>query len=345
MPMSRNATSRHEARARRRAPRAPSCATRTSWPSARSSMREARREVARCRRRPGRGARGRRRPRRAAARAVGARRARARAAGARRTRCPCPARRCAPRSCRRAARPAARASVRPTPRPAVRALERAVDLREHARRSLVEHRGVDADAVVAHARPRPRRPRAARRSAMRPPGSVYFAALLSRFENTCARRVASPSTGSGSRGSATSSAWPRASMNGRAVSTRVCARTSRSSTRSCRSASLPVVMRDTSSRSSTSRTIWRSWRSIISRARRATARGRRRASLQDLERVAQRRERVAQLVRERREELVLAPVGVAQRLLGAAPLDISRCSERFDASSASARCRPRRASR
>jgi hypothetical protein len=43
--------------------------------------------------------------------------------------------------------------------------------------------------------------------------------------------------------------------------------------------------------------------------------------LEQREAVAQRRERVAQLVRERGEELVLAPVGGTQRLLGAAPLD------------------------
>jgi hypothetical protein len=42
--------------------------------------------------------------------------------------------------------------------------------------------------------------------------------------------------------------------------------------------------------------------------------------LHDLQRVADRRQRVAQLVGERGEELVLAAVGVAQRLLGDAPL-------------------------
>ena len=43
----------------------------------------------------------------------------------------------------------------------------------------------------------------------------------------------------------------------------------------------------------------------------------RRRELHELHRVRDRRERVAQLVRERRQELVLAPVGLAQRLLAA----------------------------
>jgi hypothetical protein len=108
----------------------------------------------------------------------------------------------------------------------------------------------------------PSRPAA---SSMRPPGSVYFAALLSRLENTWASRVVSPSTGKGSRGSRTSSAWRRESMKGRAVSTASRSAERRSKT-TLRTASLPVVMRETSIRSSTRRTSCPTWRCIISRA-------------------------------------------------------------------------------
>ena len=55
-----------------------------------------------------------------------------------------------------------------------------------------------------------------------------------------------------------------------------------------------------------------SWRSIMVHACRTRLVGAAR-QLQRLERVAHRRQRIAQLVRERREELVLAPVGLPQR--------------------------------
>ena len=51
-----------------------------------------------------------------------------------------------------------------------------------------------------------------------PPGGVYFAALLSRFSNTCPRRTASPETGSGVPGTRTSRRCPRASMTARLTS-------------------------------------------------------------------------------------------------------------------------------
>ena len=44
-----------------------------------------------------------------------------------------------------------------------------------------------------------------RRTEMRPPSSVYFDALLSRFANTCARRVASPCTNTGPSGRSSAS--------------------------------------------------------------------------------------------------------------------------------------------
>ena len=151
-------------------------------------------------------------------------------------------------------------------------------------------------------------------SVIRPPGGVYLAALLSRLATTCVSRVMSPSTtipGTGP-GSMTSS-WRPASISGRLVSTAL-RNTVASSIRSRRSSSLPCEMRLTSSRSSTRWMSWCSWRSIISRA--ATCVFSSRRQTHDLERVADRRERIAQLVGERGDEDVLPPVGLAQRLGG-----------------------------
>ena len=98
---------------------------------------------------------------------------------------------------------------------------------------------------------------------IRPPGSVYLAALLSRFEKTCARRTGSASRPSGSAGSATSSVWFAASISGRLVST-AAAITSARSTLTLRKSILPRVMRETSIRSSISRTMWSTCRSMTS---------------------------------------------------------------------------------
>ena len=108
------------------------------------------------------------------------------------------------------------------------------------------------------------------------------------------------------------SSWRRASISGRLVSTAFCSTVSRS-TRSGRSSILPWVMRLMSSRSSTRWIICLSWRSMMWRALSSGLRLVRQAH--DLERVADRRERIAQLVGEGGEELVLAAVGAAQRLL------------------------------
>ena len=100
-----------------------------------------------------------------------------------------------------------------------------------------------------------------------------------------------------------------ASISGRLVSTAL-RRTAATSTGSLRSSILPRVMRETSSRSSTRRTMWLTCRSIISATRSA---GRVRCpdcQPQDVQRVANRRQRVAQLVSEDGEELVLAAIGV-----------------------------------
>ena len=186
----RNSSRRPRAPRRRRARRARRCR------SAAQDQREAVREVlvvvddAGC---------GGRRPSRAPARGVARRlTARARASGRRTMNCAAagPGPRCAPR-CVPAVQLDQAAREREADAEArLRALERAVGLREHVEDAAASSRR-DADAVVAHAHHDVARRRAPRASSMRPPGSVYLAALLSRLENTCARRVASPSSSIG----------------------------------------------------------------------------------------------------------------------------------------------------
>ena len=115
---------------------------------------------------------------------------------------------------------------------------------------------------------------------------------------------------------ATSSVWPFASTSEWHASVAAAHDRRQGPPRSLRSSSLPVVMRETSSRSSTSRTMCVDL-ALHDRARTALERlgivvG---AACRSRCRVAQRRERVAQFVGERREELVLAPVGRLQREL------------------------------
>jgi hypothetical protein len=54
---------------------------------------------------------------------------------------------------------------------------------------------------------------------IRPPRSVYFTALISRFENACDKRVKSASSHTAFGGTCTVSQWPAASTCGRAAST------------------------------------------------------------------------------------------------------------------------------
>ena len=49
---------------------------------------------------------------------------------------------------------------------------------------------------------------------IRPPGSVYLAALSSRLARTCSSRVGSASSRSSSSGTPTLSSWPRSSISG-----------------------------------------------------------------------------------------------------------------------------------
>ena len=147
---------------------------------------------------------------------------------------------------------------------AARALERRVDLREHLE-DLVGCSGGEADAAVDD------RDLDARAVALdveldrRRRLGEYFAALLSRFENTCESRVVigverrsrRPARARRARGRSASSSGIDASRSRRR------APRAASSARAARS-SLPRLMRATSSRSSISRTSRRSWRCIAS---------------------------------------------------------------------------------
>ena len=136
------------------------------------------------------------------------------------------------------------------------------------------------------------------------PGSLYFAALVSRFETTCARRSGSPSTARPSGGTSRSTCWRRCSSSGLAISMPARPRLRPAPGARFRSSTLPRVMRETSSRSSTSRTRWSTWRSMMSCSCGLAA-----AQPHQLQRREDRRQRVAQLVAEHGQELVLGPVG------------------------------------
>ena len=101
----------------------------------------------------------------------------------------------------------------------------------------------------------------------------------------------------------------------RTVDSTAVANHSASATRLIRSCSWPRVMRDTSSRSSTSRTSCPSWRSMIAPARSVLAVVERRRG-HELDGVAHRGQRVAQLVGQRGQERVLPAIGFAKRFFG-----------------------------
>ena len=103
-------------------------------------------------------------------------------------------------------------------------------------------------------------------------------------------------------------------------------------TGSCASLIVPRVMRETSSRSSTSRVRCIDL-AVDDVARPLQLRIVDREARHDLDRVADRRERIAQLVREDREELVLVAVRFEQRRLGARTLGDLGLQRSFDAAS------------
>ena len=151
----------------------------------------------------------------------------------------------------------------------------------------------------------------------------YFAALLSRLPRICASRTGSRVEPRAARPAARRRGGGRRRGSAARWSRPRCARRRRARRAPCAARRCRGVMRDTSSRSSTSRTRWLTWRSMISCTRPARSRRCSREPAAMSQRVAQRRERVAQLVRERGEELVLAAVGLAQRLARHARL--ARC--------------------
>ena len=153
--------------------------------------------------------------------------------------------------------------------------------------------------------------RSPRRSAARRtgcPGALYLQALLIRLENTCARRTASASSHTGSGGSATVSSCPR--RYGSEVSS-ACDTTEASSTRSRRSSSLPLVMR-ADVEQVVDQASHQPQLPPDHRARLARPLVHRPAQVEQPDRARDRRERVAQLVRQRRQELVLALRALAQ---------------------------------
>ena len=141
---------------------------------------------------------------------------------------------------------------------------------------------------------------------------VYLIALRSRFEITCSRRIGSPRAGSGSSGRSTASRWrpfrpARSGSRGRARRRRAGRALSR------RMSIRPMLSRERSSRSSTMRVRCPTWRRTSAvcwrRTRVSTS-----SQGEDLRCGGDGRQRVAQLVAEQRQELVLVPVGLRQPL-------------------------------
>ena len=144
---------------------------------------------------------------------------RAERAGGRRTRCPGRGPRCGRRRCRRASRPGcAPGSGRCPARPAsgsqrpVGLGEQVEDARQHLRR--------DADPRVAHPHDDLVAPRCSTASPIRPPSSVYLAALLSRLRQHLRQpgRVGLQPARL-ARGARRSAWWLRPSIRGRLIST------------------------------------------------------------------------------------------------------------------------------
>ena len=180
--------------------------------------------------------------------------------------------------------------------------------------------GAHARAVVAHLHHRLAVLDRRRASVMCPPTSVYFAALLSRFANTWTMRVGSASSGSSSLRQRQRQLLPLLGDQRPADLDRLQQQRRPARRAACCSSILPWLTRDTSSRSSSSRFMCCTCRSMTARYvdRQLLVVGRRR--VQDLDGVEDRRQRIAQLVRQHRQELVLAAIGLAQLLLGALAL-------------------------
>ena len=194
----------------------------------------------------------------------------------------------------------------PDPEPAVRARARAVALTEALE---------DVRAGGRRRSPRRCRSRRSRRdwptrradTSIRPPFGVNFTALMSRFQMTCCRRPAAPRIAASAGiehgcGAACSFAAAAGRTESSAASTTAPRSTERTSSRM-----LPVMMRETSSRSSMSCSCAFAFRRMTSRAAR-DERAVDTAVVEHARPAVDRVERRAQLVREHGEELVLAAV-------------------------------------
>ena len=164
-------------------------------------------------------------------------------------------------------------------------------------------------------------------------GRVYLAALLSRLAKTCASRVGSPSRWTSAPAAARRRARGRAaSMSGRRGLDGAGHAPRPASTGSL--AQLDLAAADAGHVEQVvdqPHHLPQLPLHHVARLRQHRRVRRRRASRSDLERVADGRERVAQLVRERRQELVLAAVGLEQRLLRALELrDVVRAADVAD---------------
>ena len=182
---------------------------------------------------------------------------------------PADARRCAPRPCRRASRPgAAPASARCRGRPAAR-FERPLDLREQVEDPR-EHVARDADAGVAHANH-------GLAASCAVDASAQISAAVARCTWRRCEQVARPPARAAREIAVERSRLVAAASTVSACRLRVDQRARWSRRRARRSSAqvdaarwrssiLPRVMRETSSRSSTSRARCSTWRSIMSRA-------------------------------------------------------------------------------
>ena len=169
-----------------------------------------------------------------------------------------------------------------------------------------------------------------RLTAIWPPAGVNLIAFETRFQVIWRRRSASPRIVKRSTIGGAAIVIPLASALGRSDSTTAAVIGASGSGRSC-NRSLPVTMRDTSSRSSMSSACCRALRSMISSAsdRRSSRTEPRPQHADPAEHDVQ---RSAELVRQRGEEFVLGPVGglrlglaFAQRLLRRAQLELVPC--------------------
>ena len=230
----------------------------------------------------------------------------------RRPRCPCPALRCAASTRPPCSSTRCLTSVRPMPRPPC---ERSSDWSACANRSKMCGRN-------AGSMPAPwsfteictspsREGRLQQDAAVRPARTCE--ALLIRLDSTCDSRTGVAVQLDRLLAAARRPAPGRARASARRAGLhRALDQRRPGCSFSGLTATLPCTMRETSSRSSIRRAMWSAWRPITSRAQFSVG-GSDFVALHDVHRVADGRQRVAQLVRQHGQEFVLAPVGLLHR--------------------------------